>query len=90
MRVEDKVVAEGEDVDEGVEDRVHIRVGLDVVQTDETGVVGLLLEVVGGRGAGVDGAEELGVKGRVEEVLDVVEGRVVDFVAIGENVDLFK
>lgn len=73
-----------------MEDRVHVRVGFDVVQPDETGVVGLLLEVVGGGGAGVDGAEELGGEGWVEEIFDVVERGVVYFVTVGEDIDLFE
>lgn len=88
--VEDKVIAEGEDVYEGVEDRVHVRVGFDVIQSYETGVVRLLVKVVGRRGAGVDGAEELRGEGRVEEVLDIVEGRIIDFVAVGKNVNLLE
>jgi len=71
-----------------LEDRVHVRVGLDVVEADETGVVGLLAEVERGRGGGVDLLEERGREGWVEEVLDVVERRVIDFVAVGENVNL--
>lgn len=37
--VEDEVVAEGNDVDEGMEDRVGVAVRFDVVESNEAGVV---------------------------------------------------
>lgn len=87
-RVEDEEVAEGDDVDESVEDGVHVRVGLDVVEADEAGVVGSLGQGEGGGDGGVDAGEEGGSEGGEEEILDVVQRRICYFVAVGKDVDL--
>ena len=87
-RVEDEQVAQGGHVREREEDRVHPRVGFDVVEADETGVVRREGKREGGGRGRVDAREERGREGRVEEVLDVVERGVRHFVPVGEDVDL--
>ena len=65
-RIEDEVISERDHVYEGVKNGVHVAVGFDVVQADETWIVRLLVQVVSGRGALVDLAEEGRREGGVE------------------------
>lgn len=81
-RVEDKVVAQGDNMDERMEDRVGVAVGLDVVQSDESGIVGCVGESKGGGDGAVDGGEERGGKGREEEVFNIVERGIRHLVSI--------
>ena len=71
-----------------MQDGVHVRVGLDVVETDKAGEVRGLGEGERLLRLGVDVVELLAGEFGVQEVLDVVEGRVVDFVAVWKHVHL--
>jgi len=89
-RVENEVVAQGRDVQEEVQGRVHEAVVLHVVEADEAGEVRALGEVERGREGRVDALEELRGEARVQERLDVGERRVVDLVAVGQDKDLLR
>lgn len=75
-------------MEERVDDDVEIVVGFDVVETDVTWEVRVGGEVVGGVGEVGETSDLGGSETRVEDVDDVGEGGVGDFVAVGEDVEL--
>ena len=86
-RIEEEV-AEGRDVEEGVDDDVEVVVGLDVVESDVAGEVRTGGEVIRGRGEVGQAADLGGCKARVENVEDVGERGIRNFVAVGQNEEL--
>lgn len=83
LRMEDKVVAQRGDVQQGLEDDVHERIVFDVVETDIARQVRLFGEVVRRLGRGIERAQLVAGEGGREQVFDVVERRVIDLVSVG-------
>lgn len=69
-----------------LEDGVHVRVELHVVESNEAGMIRFLDEIVRRRESPVDPLERRRVESRFEQVLDVGEGGIVDLVPVREHI----
>lgn len=87
---EDEIVAEGRNVQNELEDGVHVGVELHVVEPNEAGMVRFLDEIVRRRESPVNPLERRRVERRFEQVLDVGEGGIVDFVPVREHIDFLR